>query len=235
MAVFTMELRSVDELYDVRKMALSNYPIFDEEYREELNSKILDHYWTREIGQETPQLFFRYLRRKMNEIMPMYNEYYKSARFKYDPMNTMDMRTITRGENDSHQTSENNSESTSLGKSDSRTVGSTYPQSALSGSEDYADSSTDTTGTTTGTEGASGTASAEARARSIGDSHSYGRSQSGMSIVQEFRDTIINVDMMIIDELEPMFMQIFSTGDFEPNEPSNMVSYSMMYGFPYWY
>ena len=82
MAEYTIEIRSlVQKKYP---FALNDYPIFDEMYREELNNKILQHFWYREIGQETPDRFNRMLRRKMFEIMPYYNQLYKSTLLEFD-------------------------------------------------------------------------------------------------------------------------------------------------------
>ena len=62
-----------------------NYPIFDEAYRPELEEKILQHYYTQEIGLETVGLWKLKLRTKMREIMPFYNQLYKSELLKFDP------------------------------------------------------------------------------------------------------------------------------------------------------
>lgn len=84
MANYTIEVRSL--LAKNYHFALDDYPIFEEAHREELNRKILDHYYFREIGAETPDRFNFYLRRKMNEIMPYYNQLYISEMIKFDPM-----------------------------------------------------------------------------------------------------------------------------------------------------
>ena len=86
MAEYTIELREL--ISRGYKLALTDYPIFDENYRHYLNQKIIDHYYFREIGQETPDRFNFCLRRKMNEIMPYYNELYKTALLPFDPFVT---------------------------------------------------------------------------------------------------------------------------------------------------
>lgn len=53
-----------------------SYPIFDENYRATLETKILKHYYTREIGLETVGLWKHFLDMRMNEIMPFYNKMY---------------------------------------------------------------------------------------------------------------------------------------------------------------
>lgn len=65
--------------YDEQRLraALSTYPLFNEEYRNTLNDKILNHYRFREIGQETVNRFCFYLTTRMAEIMPKYNVLYE--------------------------------------------------------------------------------------------------------------------------------------------------------------
>ncbi len=66
--------RYPDEVY--KALGLSEYPIFDANYRAPLNDKIIDHFYFREIGFETAGMFSFYMRRTMNEIMPKYNALY---------------------------------------------------------------------------------------------------------------------------------------------------------------
>jgi len=73
------------------------YPIFDEEYRPVLESKILKHYYTREIGFETYGLWKLKLDTKMNEIMPYYNQMYESARLEFDPLADTDLTKTNTG------------------------------------------------------------------------------------------------------------------------------------------
>lgn len=63
-----------------------NFPIFDESYRAVLETKILRHYYTREIGLETVGLWKLKLNTKLNEIMPYYNQLYKSELIEFNPL-----------------------------------------------------------------------------------------------------------------------------------------------------
>lgn len=87
-AKYTYELR--DLISEGFTLNLSAYPIFDETYRESLNEKIISHFYFREIGQETPDRFNYMLARRMNEIMPYYNQLYKSEAMaaNIDPLST---------------------------------------------------------------------------------------------------------------------------------------------------
>ena len=67
-----------------------DYPIFDPDYKETLETKIISHFYTREIGLETVGLFKLHLKNKMREIMPYYNQLYESEKIKFDPLVNID-------------------------------------------------------------------------------------------------------------------------------------------------
>lgn len=75
-----------------------SYPIFNENYRPVLETKILMHYYTREICEETVGLWKLRLRSRLNEIMPYYNQLYKSELIEFDPLKSDDY-TIDRDVN----------------------------------------------------------------------------------------------------------------------------------------
>jgi len=70
----------IDEILDkaVPRVFDFEWPIFDEEYRVPLEKKILRYFYTREIGCETYGLWKLMLQNKLCEIMPYYNQLYKS-------------------------------------------------------------------------------------------------------------------------------------------------------------
>lgn len=72
-----------------------SYPIFDNTYKPTLETKILKHYYFREIGLETYGLWHMMLDTRMNEIMPYYNMLYQSQQLEYDPFITTDLTTTT--------------------------------------------------------------------------------------------------------------------------------------------
>lgn len=70
-----------------------DYPIFDNNYRNVLETKILRHYYTREIGFETVGLWQFWLNTRLNEIMPYYNKLYESELLKFNPLYEVDLTT----------------------------------------------------------------------------------------------------------------------------------------------
>lgn len=70
-----------------------DYPIFDVNYKKTLETKILMHYYTREICEETYGLWKLRLMSKLNDIMPYYNQLYESELIKYNPLWNVDITT----------------------------------------------------------------------------------------------------------------------------------------------
>lgn len=104
------------------------FPVFNEEYREDLCKKILRHYYTREICEETVGLWKLRLNSRMNEIMPYYNKLYNSELISIQPLiNTRlnSTRSNTKGGTDTINTSGTSSETSSLGELTIRTGGYT--------------------------------------------------------------------------------------------------------------
>ena len=86
---------SIDEIILVAapKIFSFDFPIFDETYRILLEQKILRHYYTREICEETYGLWKLRLEDRMALIMPYYNELYKSALIEFNPLYDVDVHT----------------------------------------------------------------------------------------------------------------------------------------------
>ena len=80
-------------LHSSHNSVIGDYPIFDEKYRETLNTKILRHYYTREICEETVGLWKLRLNTRMNEIMPYYNKLYSSELLNFNPFYDVDLTT----------------------------------------------------------------------------------------------------------------------------------------------
>ena len=71
-----------------------NYPIFDTAYKPILETKIIRHFYTREIGLETYGLWKLHLEARMNEIMPYFNKLYESELIEFNPLYDTDINTI---------------------------------------------------------------------------------------------------------------------------------------------
>lgn len=211
MSTYTTKFKTVIENHG--REWLNDYPIFDEGYRQGLNDKIIDHYLNQEIGQESVDMFIHAFRRKMNEIMPQYNDLYRSKLLEIDPFITF--RTTSQstgtGENTTNTTTtssgSNTTESTGAGKS----VASEFPQTRLSGDENYATSASESesAGSTSGSASESAEQISEGSSATEGSIFSEGFSGSMSALMLEYRQTILDVDLLIIDDLRELFMLIW--------------------------
>lgn len=248
MPTFTRTLS--DLLNDDFDIGLSNieYPIFDETYREHLNKKIKQHYWNYEIGAETESMFRFFLNRKMNEIMPLYNQLYLSTRITFDPMKTVDFSDVFNGTITSTSTNTENINETE-NKNDTatsdattnaaaRTVNSDTPQVLLSPNEDYASSAANTISENTNTQNATSTSGKTdvtdltgSRDDTVNNDNTRTvqgfQGITGSDMLLKYRATLINIDMDVIKELETCFMLIWDNGD--------EFTDGVYYGFPYFY
>lgn len=71
-----------------------SWPIFDENYRVPLETKILRHYYTREISEETVGLWKLRLCDRLNMIMPFYNQLYETTLLDFNPLFDTDLQRI---------------------------------------------------------------------------------------------------------------------------------------------
>ena len=106
MATYTIELRKVIEYYGREEVEswFSSYDLADfltpeqiaqiNKYnvwsKEKLAKQIVDHYFMREIGFETPALFAHYAKVTMNELMGSYLLKIYTQFLEYDPLSSVD-------------------------------------------------------------------------------------------------------------------------------------------------
>jgi len=231
-AVFTMRLKDVllstggnwDSSTGISiitggDLGLGQYPLFTDNvvnvpsYRATLNGKIFDHFMNREIGSESLGVWRLSMRRKMNEIMPFYNQFYLSTQIPIIPIRTTDLSTANTMNDVSVSNQSSDSVNSSNGNAVARSVGSDTPQTMLQGSEDYASSATDSNSQSAnsgkGNQVSNGTTTDNAN----GTTTIVGYQGAASDLLIRYRDSFINVDMMVINELEDCFMQIWDNGD----------------------
>ncbi len=212
----------------------SSYPIYDEAYRDILNSKILKHYYTREICEETYGLWKLRLNAKMEEIMPYYNEMYKSAMINFNPMYDTDIEVERNNDNTRTQqdignsTNSNNTKTTTTGNQNSKNTQYNYfsdtPQGRLdetleqhnyltSANKNTSDTGVTDVNTATGNSNGVGTFNTNSTANTTDKYIERIKGKRGASsysyLLKEYRETIINIDMMIIEELGDLFFKLW--------------------------
>ena len=182
-----------------------DYPIFDETYRGVLETKILKHYYTREIGLETVGLWLHKLDVKMNEIMPYYNQLYKSCLLEFNPFYNTDFTT----KRDIKTNEIGNSTNETNTKTKEWELYSDTPQGSVKNLENE----TYLTNATKNTGDGNTLNKGETNVDNVQDYLETVKGKIGgenySSLLEQYRKTFLNIDMMIIDDISDLFMNIW--------------------------
>lgn len=205
MAKYTITIKTlIDNNFDFQ---MTNYPIFDENYRETLNNNILHHYYENEIGFETAPLFRFYLNQKLNEIMPYYNELYKVQKKLIDDnllLNNVNITEQLQGSNTT--TTSSTSQSTNKGKNLFQdTPQGNISQQDINAQNVYATNITLNDNSINDNSNANGSGTNEYIKTIIGNNGG----KFNIDILNDIKNNLMNIDLMIINELYDLFMQIF--------------------------
>lgn len=211
MAKYTVTIKTLmDNKFD---FGLKNYPIFDESYRETLNNNILMHYYENEIGFETAGLFKVYLNQKMFEIMPYYNELYKVQKkmLLNDITNNVNLTETFKRDTSTNTLSK--SASTSSGISKSKNVEQATPQGSLKEENidnySYASNITMDKNDTSNSVNDSATGESSGNENYIKTIIGNNGGKYNVDILEQLKNNLMNIDLMIINELNELFMQIY--------------------------
>ena len=235
---------NTDVTIELRKIVDSGVDIWDFEYpcfyageeKKKFEQKILDHYAFRQIGQETVGRWLHYFRTRMREIMPYYNQLYKSVEIinaKEDPFESYNLtEEYTREHSDSGSSTASGSatsETENTEKVSDLTAGlktrahSDTPQGSIGGVvtldylTDYTKEDDDLSRTVNGTTTEAGSSETSATQSSEGSGNEHytltRRGNIGVATLgeemQKYRAALLNVDMMVINELKDLFIQVY--------------------------
>ena len=71
-----------------------DYSFYSEEHKEQFEAKFINHFYFDEIGAETVARFKHNLKTMLNEIMPYYNHLYKTSIYEYNPILNYDLQEV---------------------------------------------------------------------------------------------------------------------------------------------
>ena len=164
--------------------------------KDRLARKIVDHYYMRELGQETIGLWKHYVKVTMQELMEEYLPLIYSSAIEYDPLVNVDYT----------ETFERTASNSGSANSSGLGVASDTPQGRITKSDilagNYASS---TSASENETESESGSEE-EYTKRVKGNS---GVSATAQKMIEQYRDNIRAIDREIIEKLEPLFMGLY--------------------------
>lgn len=176
--------------------------------KDRLARQIVDHYYDREIGLETPALFRHYVKFTMNEIMEEKLPLIYSLSLSYNPLVNVDYEeTFTRNiKSDGTSESSTSTNSSGLGVNSDTPQGQISKSAILSGN--YASSTSASEAESIGSDNttSSNNTDEDYIKRVKGNSGSITTAQA---LIKQYRENIVAINRDIIKELNKLFMGIY--------------------------
>lgn len=176
--------------------------------KDKLAKKIVDHYYMREIGLETDNLFEHYAKVTMQELMESKLPLIYSNCIDYDPLVNVDYTEtynrdiLTTGSN--YSTSTNNASGLN--------VNSDTPQGQISKTDILGGAYASNTGASESTATINDNSSASSN---TGENYTKnvkgnsGVSATAQKMIEQYRQNIVSIDRDIINELDKLFMGLY--------------------------
>ena len=207
MSKYTLELRY---LYEDEKFNLFDFPynLYDNDLKPWFEEKFYQHFMFYEIGFDSVAMFKQRLMSKLNDIFPYYKQLYETEiRTKnIDFMLNKDLKESYVRELTSNSNSNQESNVTSNGLS---TAGQLTP-SLIANSEKidkFMDSAQKDNNSSNST--STGESSGNSREEYTLTSQGNIGITSSAELLTKWREVLLNIDLMIFEECNDLFMQIF--------------------------
>ena len=207
MSKYTLELRYI---YEDKNFNLFDFPynLYDNDLKPWFEEKFFQHFMFYEIGFDTIGMFKQRLMSKLNDIFPYYKQLYETEiRSKgIDFMLNKDLKESYVRELTSNSNSNQESNVTSNSLS---TAGQLTP-SLIANSQKidkFMDSAQKDNGTSSST--SSGESNGNSREEYTLTSQGNIGITSSAELLTKWRETLLNIDLMIFEECNDLFMQIF--------------------------
>lgn len=220
MSKYTIELRNVCNFYgrEVVESWFSSYNL--EDYltqnqievlnnsgmwtKEKLAHKIVNHFYTREIGSETPEMFRLRAITTMEEVMEEYLPLLYSRAIEYDPLVNVDYTETFERETEGVGTSSSQSQASGLNVNSDTPQGQINKNEILQGKFASTTGASETSGSVSDTSNSNTNENYTKRVK--GNS---GVSATAQKMIEQFRNNIVAIDRDIMNKLNDLFMGIF--------------------------
>ena len=216
MAKYTIELRALNnppffKLFDFE------YDFYEESKKEQFEQKFIDYFYMREIEHATAEEFKHELRTKLNLIAPYYKQLYetelKSKNIEFLLNKDLKETFIREVESDTESLSNFNNESSGKAKVETLSTTNDTPQNRIDDLDKYISSASKdkNTSDTSSTDNGSSISQNSNTAKEETTLISQGNigTTSSAQLLRDWREVLINIDMMILEECEELFFKLF--------------------------
>ena len=216
MAKYTIELRALNnppffKLFDFE------YDFYEESKKEQFEQKFIDYFYMREIEHATAEEFKHELRTKLNLIAPYYKQLYetelKSKNIEFLLNKDLKETFIREVESDTESLSNFNNESNGKAKVETLSTTNDTPQNRIDDLDKYVSSASKDKNTSKASSSDNGSSisqnSNSAKEETTLISKGNIGTTSSAQLLRDWRDVLINIDMMILEECEELFFKLF--------------------------
>lgn len=198
----TIELRHVLDILSHEETDLFDfdYPICDINWKKQLEELIKEYFYFHEIGLETIDLFIHRFRVRLKTIMSYYNELFKTTLMDIDPFINYYMKEEIKESTDTK------------GKTNSKAQGSNLDENTLVEYPQHSNISKDIPKEMTQSKGsANNTTEGTSEGQLIKDYKKIIEGSTGnkAELLKAYRETIININKMIIEDLKTLFILVY--------------------------
>ena len=183
--------------------------------KEKLATNIVEWYYMREIGLETPALFEHYAKATMKRVMEKYLPVIYSKCLNYNPLHNIELSETLEKEGEESGSNSSSNSSSSSSSASSLTIGSDTPQGQIT-KENILNGTYASSTSANESEGSSEDSSSSESEGTLSKSESYTKNINGkdsrksyQELIKEYRDNIVDINSKIISELDSLFMGLY--------------------------
>ena len=214
MAKYTLELRTIIEDPYAPYLFNFDYEFYDNDLKSIFENKFMEYYYFDEIGFPTIQRFKHNLKSKLNMIMPYYKKLYETELSSKDInfLLNKDLKETFIREVEQNSSLENVTNTFGTNEGNSLGYQADTPQSKLSlDIERYASSANKDTNSTNYNDNSNTNSNQNSQGNEKTELISQGNigTTSSAELLEKWRKVLINIDEMIINDLQDLFMQVY--------------------------
>ena len=207
MASYTLSLYSLENAKTFK--LFTDYDFYLEENKANFEKKFFNRYFDREIYCKNPYVFRRALLGKLNEIMPYYKQLYKTELESQNINFLLNKDLKEEFTRDIENTAQGSATSTGTTTGESTNIFSDTPEGQISNIEKFMSNGTiNKANDSTQSNSASNSTGKTTEKTSFLSQGNIGVTSSA-ELLDKWRQVIINIDQLILNELEGLFLDIY--------------------------
>ena len=207
MASYTLSLYSLENAESFK--LFTEYDFYLEENKKNFEKKFFDKYFDREIYSKSPYVFRRALLGKLNLIMPYYKQLYQTELESKNINFLLNKDLKEEFIRDIENSAEGSATSTGTTTGESTNIFSDTPEGQVSNIEKFMSNGTINKANDSTESNSISNSSGKTKEKTSFLSQGNIGVTSSAELLDKWRQVIINIDQLILNELEDLFLDIY--------------------------